>query len=272
LMVGLVLFALVGKDLAEHPKNFTDLFVYNYDRPYPNELVERPISFLAGKTFWLGDVLALLLFGVGVYQVCELFVRKREKRKSNTEMTGLVFLAMGAALLLTLTFASPSAIAPWLGSLMQPVNVKTAMGFAFALGGLWCAVALILRSRARLFGGFGVLALSFALWFNWSHWVSLSHNWTQRDQFWRYYGQRSPDEPIAAYLMNWRGETFYSKNTVKQIKENGMLARYAALPGRKWSLVEHNRLPLLRSGVGPGKTVTPVDPGLNNKFVLVKIE
>ncbi len=46
LIFGLVLFILVGKDLAENPKNFTDLFVYNYDRPYPTELVTKPIRHL----------------------------------------------------------------------------------------------------------------------------------------------------------------------------------------------------------------------------------
>src|SRR5262249_45872456 len=119
---------------------------------------------------------------------------------------------------------------------------------------------------------FWTLAIAFALWFNWSHWVDLSHHWTQRDQFWRYYRMRKPDEPIAAFLMNWRGETFYSKNTVKQIKENAMMTRYGALPGRKWPLGEHNRFGILRSAVGLDKTVTPIDRELNDKFVLVTIE
>jgi hypothetical protein len=36
--------------------------------------------------------------------------------------------------------------------------------------------------------------------------------------------------------------------------------------------VEHNRLNLLRSAVGQGHAVTPVDPAINNKFVLVSID
>jgi hypothetical protein len=116
------------------------------------------------------------------------------------------------------------------------------------------------------------MVLIFALWFNWSHWVDLSHHWTQRDQFWRYYAQRKPGEPIASFLMNWRGETFYSKNTVKQIKDNGRLYQYAQQPGREWALVEHYRFGILKQAVGPDKTVTMIDRDLNNKFVLVTID
>jgi hypothetical protein len=85
---------------------------------------------------------------------------------------------------------------------------------------------------------------------------------------------RKPGEPIAAFLMNWRGETFYSRNTVKQIKDNPNVGmnQYAAQPGREWSLVEHNRLGILKSAVGPDKTVNLIDKDLNNKFVLVTIE
>ena len=43
LLFGVPLFILVGKDLAATPKNFTDLFVYNYDRPYPAFLTETPV-------------------------------------------------------------------------------------------------------------------------------------------------------------------------------------------------------------------------------------
>jgi 4-amino-4-deoxy-L-arabinose transferase-like glycosyltransferase len=196
LLFGAPFFVLVGKDLVATPKDFTDLFVYNYDRPYPlKEVVER--------------------FGV-----------------QNILSRGMVL-----------------------------VGVVT--GF-FA----------ILRSRVGLFTSALAGVLAFALWFNWSHWVDLSHHWTQRDQFWRYYSQRRPGEPIASFLMNWRGETFYSRNMVKQIKDNPNVGmnQYAAQPGREWSLVEHARLGILKSAVGPDKTVTLINQDLNNKFVLVTIE
>ncbi|MEW6433625.1 MAG: glycosyltransferase family 39 protein [Myxococcota bacterium] len=199
LVLGVPILALVGKDLASDFKHFTDLFVYNYDRPYPAFLSERPT---------LGSYNLKQLLGMGTVVVAGL---------------AALFAAM--------------------------------------------------KNRVALFstGLAGVLA--FALWFNWGHWVDLSHHWTQRDQFWRYYSQKREGEPIAAFLMNWRGETFYSRNTVKQIKDNpnvGM-ANYAAQPGRKWSLVEHARLGILKNAVG-NHNVTLIDKDLNNKFVLVVIE
>jgi 4-amino-4-deoxy-L-arabinose transferase-like glycosyltransferase len=56
LLMGLVLFILVGKDLVENPKDFTDLFVYNYDRPYPTELVTKPIPTFWSRPLWAGDL------------------------------------------------------------------------------------------------------------------------------------------------------------------------------------------------------------------------
>ena len=198
LLFGVPLFILVGKDLAATPKNFTDLFVYNYDRPYPAFLTETPV----------------------------------------------------------------------LGS----NNIKQLMGMGMALAGVVIGLFAMLRARAMMFTAGLASVMAFALWFNWSHWVQLSHQWTQRDQFWRYYTQRKPNEPIAAFLMNWRGETFYSRNTVKQIKDNPQVGMkdYSSQPGRQWSLVEHARLGMLKSAVGD-KPVTLVDKDLNNKFVLVII-
>lgn len=199
LLLGVPLFILVGKDLAATPKNFTDLFVYNYDRPYPTYLTERAV----------------------------------------------------------------------LGS----NNIKQLFGMAMVLAGLVIGLFAMLRARAMMFTAGLASVLLFAVWFNWFHWVDLSHHWTQRDQFWRYYSQRRPNEPIAAFLMNWRGETFYSRNTVKQIKDNPQVGmkNYADQDGREWSLVEHNRLGILKSAVGD-KNVTLIDKELNNKFVLVTIE
>jgi hypothetical protein len=200
LLFGIPLFMLVGKDLAATPKNFTDLFVYNYDRPYPAFLTETAV--------------------LGSY------------------------------------------------------NIKQLMGMGMVLAGVITGLFATLRSRAMMFTAALASVMVFALWFNWSHWVQLSHQWTQRDQFWRYYKDRNPDEPIAAFLMNWRGETFYSRNTVKQIKDNPQVGmqQYAAQPGREWSLVEHARLGMLTSAVGADKKVTLINKDLNNKFVLVTIE
>ncbi len=201
LIAGVPLFVLIGKDLWTNPKNFTDLFVFNYDRPYPEFLVTRPVLGHASikdllKLFWL-SVLGVLA--------------------------------------------------------------------AFA----------VLKSRRAFVATLFSASLAFALWFSWSHWVDLSAHCTQRDQFWRYYTQRQPGEPIGAFMMNWRGETLYSRNHVEQLdSKSGSTAdlqAYAKRPGRKWALVEHARLGVLMNAVG-GHHVTLIDKELNNKFVLVTID
>ena len=155
----------------------------------------------------------------------------------------------------------------------QPMNVKVGLVWTFTLVGLALVVSALMRAKGTLYMGFAAFSLAFALWFSWSHWVNLSHHWTQRDLFWRYYDKRRPYEPITAYMMDWKGETFYSKNTVRQIKDSAArMAIYGQLPGRKWALVEQARLGLLRQAVGAEKTVTPIDRDLNVKFVLVTIE
>ncbi|MGA9525623.1 MAG: hypothetical protein WBV82_29460, partial [Myxococcaceae bacterium] len=219
LLLGLVLLILVGKDLASTPKHFTDLFVYNYDRPYPLDLLNRNIHF-GGLALNLGE--------------------------------------------------TPTSLIP---AFTLPFNLKQMMGFLFTGAVMIFAGAAIMRDRRLLFGSFLAATLSFTLWFNWNHWVDLSHHWTQRDLFWRYYELRKPDEPITAFLMNWRGETFYSRNTVKQIKDNARMTQFANLPGRKWALVEHNRLGILKNAVGSGHAVTVMTkPEMNNKFLLVAID
>lgn len=327
LLIGLGLLLLVGKDLASNPKNFTDLFVYNYDRPYPYELVNRPISLFNLRQLWWGDLICVLLLAFGGYLSFDAFSDKTKpvftraigltilgagaglfievwrrgdvsaslllgigialaaayplyegvmsKPKPNVDhlVTGAAILLVGAALIVNGVRAGSMGVDEIGRRLLQTVNIKQALGFVFVVAAFLLSVAAVLRARTMLFGTFVAFTLGFALWFNWNHWVDLSHHWTQRDLFWKYYRDRKPDEPITAFLMNWRGETFYSKNQVKQIKENPRMAQYAALPGRKWALVEHARLGILRSAVGPDHVVTVQStPEMNNKFVLVTIE
>jgi 4-amino-4-deoxy-L-arabinose transferase-like glycosyltransferase len=323
LLLGLVFFILVAKDLATNPKALTDLFVYNYERPYPFELDSRPIRY-GNHTLGVGDVVAAALLAAAAY----LFFGSEERESRRTSRVTAAVLAAGglaalvangmrpgtSPMLLLAIFVSVAAgYALWsatraqgeerrgmmwfalslaasclvllvvglrtgagdpLGLLLrQPMNVKLGLAWTFTLAGVAVTAAALRRAPAALYASFATLALCFALWFSWSHWVDLSHHWTQRDLFWRYYDQRRPYEPITAYMMDWKGETFYSKNTVRQIKDSpARLTIYGQLPGRKWALVEQARLGLLRQAVGTEKTVTPIDRDLNAKFVLVTIE
>jgi 4-amino-4-deoxy-L-arabinose transferase-like glycosyltransferase len=387
LLFGLVLFILVGKDLAETPKNFTDLFVYNYDRPYPSELVTKPITMFLSRPLWMGDLVAIVLLGIGLFLTGDAFFPKKDKKKakagavSTVETQGtqeakdaqapgtsaapaipdapaapgasvsptasvvsgkaledrsaarmwcvLALLAGGAmlwamssngkvsvqgligvalilvgALSVWQTLRSKAggrtwgfgmaaiwflagAILAWLGftkpvgtdallrAMMETVSVRRALGFTFAVAGTLAVVAALKKERVVLYALFWTFALCFACWFNWNHWVDLSHHWTQRDLFWRYWRQHQPGEPIAAFQMNWRGETFYSRNQVEQFRTgdaNVRIRNFVAQPGREWVLVEHGRLPTLSSAVGSDKKINVVARDINNKFALVTVD
>jgi hypothetical protein len=201
------------------PKHFTDLFVFNYDRPYPDRETD-PRQILT-VLFYAAPAVALSpwLFD-RVAQLVQLVRRKRQ--------------------------AEPAPD-------LEPAQDRH--------------VALL-----ALCG----LALSLAVFLGWFHWRRLSPHWTQRDLFWEYFQKSSPDEPIGAYQMNWRGETFYSRNTVRQIgrptSPSTTLPEFLSGPGkRKWMLVEQGRLASLRSAIGPSMTLRVVE-SRNNKFVLTSIE
>jgi 4-amino-4-deoxy-L-arabinose transferase-like glycosyltransferase len=135
---------------------------------------------------------------------------------------------------------------------------------------MWAVAAcVVLPMAARL--KVSLLAVGLAVWLSSVHWVALSQHWTQRELFSRYYDLRRPDEPIAAFWMDWKGETFYSRNTVLQVKPGNeqLAAQLAQRPGRAWFLVEPFRLQALQQVLGPTQHLETIEPGLNNKFVLV---
>ncbi len=195
---GILLFAAVAQNLWLTPKHLADLFVYNYDRPYPGVEVDPKQIFAA------------------------------------------IFLAAA----------------------------------------LWFVLAYAWRSRAMLVGSFATMALVFALYGSWVHWRRLSPHWSQRDIFWSYYedacppgtqGKCNPDAPIGAYLMNWRGETFYSKNKVRQFRDAGKLMEFVAQPGREYVIVEQARYQGMASTLGDKYKTRILDRSCN-KFFLVAVD
>jgi len=217
IFAGALLYALVAHDLALTPKHLTDMFVYNYDRPYPDKETDPRQIFTV--LFYAGAAVA---FSPWIFdRLAQLWRWARRK----------------------------PAAAVVAGEPPQDRNVA-----------VWSLVAA---------------ALAFAVFCGWFHWRRLSPHWTQRDLFWEYYHQSTPDEPIAAYQMNWRGETFYSRNTVRQVGRPGApaatLADFMNGPGqRKWFLVEHSRLNGLRQALGGARL--KVVESRNNKFVLAVAE
>jgi 4-amino-4-deoxy-L-arabinose transferase-like glycosyltransferase len=216
LLAGGVLYALVAHDLALVPKHITDMFVYNYDRPYPDREVDPRRVFTL--LFYAAPAVALSPWVFDRASQLFAWVRRRRLREREGE---------------------PKE---------EP------------------------QDRAIVLVALLGLAAVLAIYLGWFHFRELSPHWTQRDLFWEYYQESTPDEPIGAYLMNWRGETFYSKNRVRQLKDQGKLQEFIAGPAaRKWLLVEQSRLAALRQALGNSVRLRVIE-SRNNKFVLAVAE
>jgi len=193
LIVGIV---LISRDIGLMPKNLVDLFVYNYNRPFPEEAA------VAGQ------------IGYGI-------------------IFGLLCLAL-AAIFLTLR----EQLAKWAPRLLV------------------------------------LAALAGALWGGWYFFNAMAPHWTQRHLFDTYHALRKADEPIGAYLMNWRGETFYSRNEVTQLKTNALCKQWLNKHRykRRFVLVEQHRLHKLKKHLDHAeKRSMRILDRTCNKFFLVSI-
>ncbi len=104
--------------------------------------------------------------------------------------------------------------------------------------------------------GFFGTAVAFGAWVSHYHFNMLAQHWSQAHMFKTYFDEKQGDEPIYAYQLNWRGETFYSRNTVIQVKEAGANQRMKELvdrPGREFIVVEQSRFPTLKGLLSPDK-------------------
>lgn len=158
-------------------------------------------------------------------------------------------------------------------------HVQPGLWVLVAVALLGAAALLVARRRGAALGLTLVAALAGSAWLGWVHWPAMGDAWTQRELFARYFSLRAPGEPIGAFLMNWKGETFYSRNEVVQLLPGATpqalgeaTQLFVNRLGRKWVLVEPPRLEVLRQAVGPGHAFEPVEPALNHKFVLVRID
>jgi hypothetical protein len=205
LLLGLAAYAVVAHSLWMEPKALPDLYVYNYERPYP----EKELADLHPGT-----------------------------------RLGPFTLSLGA----------------------KPVISALA-----AAGGVALVAAWLWRSRRGMAAALGGIAAAFAIWVSWFHWRELSPHWSQRDLFRAYLAERgSPDEPVVAFYMNWKGETFYSRNLVRQVQDNARMKEIAARPGPVWVLVERGRYNNLKTAVGPAAKLRIADRS-TNKFFLVEV-
>lgn len=198
-----LLFIVHSRDICFDPYSLTKLFVYNYERPFPE----------FDKFTW----------AIGAMKI---------------SFTHLTFMYAALATVTTI-----------------------AMLFLY-IGHRFNALKWLFLSVAFLIAGINVHG-----YFN-----IVGPHWTQKTIFETYQKERKKDEPIAAYLMNWRGETFYSRNSEQQIKKIHKLKKYVEPKGREFIIVERKRFQKMKKGLPKEerKTIRILDKS-SNKFYLVSV-
>ncbi len=156
-----------------------------------------------------------------------------------------------------------------------PVGVNGAGSF---LGGVAVlAIAGLFAAAVRRSGRFAVAALLAASllvagWLSLVHWPELAPHWTQREVFLALRAENpAPGEPVVAWMMNWRGETFYGKNRVREIADPSRLRELLARPGRIWVVTEADRIPSLAGAVGQVRSLRVAGP-VTGRYRLVELE
>jgi disulfide bond formation protein DsbB len=137
----------------------------------------------------------------------------------------------------------------------------TVLLWLLVAGGLGLAIAAGRRSARVAVGSLAGVAVLLAAWLSWFHVRELAPHWTQREIFaaWRA-EQPGADEPVVAWLMNWRGETFYGRGRVSEVVVAARMRELASRPGRLWVVTEAQRVTSLRSAAGPDQRLRLAGP------------
>ena len=123
------------------------------------------------------------------------------------------------------------------------------------------------------------LTLAFSAWVSNRYLMITAPHWGQRNTIAAYYRLRkSPEEPLVAYQMNWKGENFYTGNHLATFIATGdkfkqwVKAERDAGKQVLFVTLEHSRIGGLKSELGPVRQFEVVtNKALNNKFALVRV-
>ena len=141
-----------------------------------------------------------------------------------------------------------------------------------------CLFLIIRRVRRHVVVLLLATSLIWAVWGLDVYLVKASPHWGQREVIEAYYKLRgSPEEPIIAYQMNWKGENFYTGNKIPAFVSSGATftnwIKSQQDKGIKtfWFVTEHSRMSALKNEAGTPRVFESVtDKRLNNKFCLIK--
>jgi 4-amino-4-deoxy-L-arabinose transferase-like glycosyltransferase len=158
----------------------------------------------------------------------------------------------------------------------REVDPRPYMIAMVAAGGAAMVFFYLRQEKARVILAFLATGAVFGTWISHHHFNMLTPHWSQAHLFKTYYAEKKGDEPIYAYQLNWRGETFYSRNSILQVKENGANERIRALvdrPGREFIITEQSRFHTLKGVLSPDKRekLEILDQS-SNKFYLCVVE
>ena len=138
----------------------------------------------------------------------------------------------------------------------RDIHPRLFLQVMIAVAGSALVLLYVLRQKAAALAAFIALGVAFGTWISHYHFNMLSPHWSQYHLWQTYYEERKGDEPVYAYQLNWRGETFYSRNTVLQVKESGAnqrIRRLVDLPGREFIITEQSRFHTLKNVLSPDK-------------------
>jgi 4-amino-4-deoxy-L-arabinose transferase-like glycosyltransferase len=232
---GGLFYALVAHDLAMSPKHLTDMYVFNYDRPYPEKETDPRQVFVL--LFYAAPAVALSPWLFDRLSQLWRFVRALFNKKARTEMKAVVRQRLDGAPLETVEAPAD-----------RNVTVIALCGVALAFA---------------VFNG----------WFHWRnlspHWTQRDLFWEY------YHQSTSGEPIAAyqmnwrgeqLYSKNTVREVARSALPMTSLNE------FVAGPGaRKWMLVEQARLSGLRTALGTSAKLKVIE-SRNNKFVLVTVE
>ncbi len=209
--LGVPLVALAGRDLAMYPARLLWLFDYDYvnapngGRPWPPG---EEYDYKARLAVWaIVATAATLWFAVDVL---------RRARRAEAPAAELAAPSKGTSWLLGLiplvTLVAAQLWQPKFGD--RPTPLAHGWILVGAASGLLLLVLLAHTRRLALLT-MGIVA---CLWTGWGLdrlLTDVSPHWSQKQLLATYYQTRANEnEPLIAWQLYWRGENFYTKNTI----------------------------------------------------------